>query len=107
MRLTPAWVRVLEKTRAQGFLMAAGGVGGDNPMTSDEAIEDEQFDRAPVIWRMVAAGLMSFGDYANQYVLTEAGHAVLAKHDRLRRKNPAESPAADQPGVDQPSDLAA
>lgn len=82
-RITDAQKRVLGKAAANGFVMAAGGfgVGGG----SADPVEDPLFDRPRHIDNLINAKLLTWGEGANQYVLTSLGSAELAAIAQRRR----------------------
>lgn len=74
IKITKAKARVLTKARS-GFVMISGGFSG----TPDpECISQPKFDRRRHIEQLVAAGLLTPGEGANQFCLSQTGGVALA-----------------------------
>lgn len=87
-RVTPAQLRVLTKAATSGFVMASGGFSPDgaaNPIY--DPIYDPKFDRQRHIDNLIISKLLTWGDGANQYVLTDAARGLLSKPNRVRKES--------------------
>jgi hypothetical protein len=65
--------------------MAAGGFGAGGG--SADPVEDRLFDRPRHIDNLINAGLLTWGEGANQYVLTSSGSAEFSAIALRRRSS--------------------
>lgn len=84
IKITKAKARVLTKANS-GFVMISGGFSG----TPDpDCIAHPKFDRRGHIEQLVAAGILTPGDGANQFCLSDQGRVALAAVPKSYRWQP-------------------